>query len=121
MIGLDLQLCCTIEDSLSGFTPMVMWRRWLLDKWSRIKIVDREAVKNKSKEDAEQRQVMLKDGLQDEDNLWNKDTLEEEEKDTIGALNFEIVNSVSFSDLSIYTVKLHVSEHRKPEVKVAKM
>ena len=84
-------------------------------------IVDREAIKNKSKEDAERRQVMLKDGLQDEDNLWNKDTLEEEEKDTIGALNFEIVNSVSFSDLSIYTVKLHVSEHRKPEVKVAKM
>ena len=31
-----------------------------------------------------------------------------------------MVNSVSFSDLSIPTVKLSVSEHGRPEVKVAK-
>ena len=54
---------------------------------------------------------MLEDGLQDVDKLRNKDTLEVEEKDTIGAKYLKVVNSVSFSDLSIYTVKLPVSEH----------
>ena len=39
----------------------------------------------------------------------NADTLEEEEKDTIGAKYLKVVNSVSFSDISIYTVKLSVS------------
>ena len=33
----------------------------------------------------------------------------------------KVVNSISFSDLSIYTVELPVSEHGRPEVKVAKM
>ena len=32
-----------------------------------------------------------------------------------------MVNSVSFMDLSLYTVKLPVSEHGRPEVKIAKM
>ena len=86
-----------------------------------FQLIDRDAVKNESKEDAEQRQVMLEDRLQDVDNLRNEDTLEDEEKDTVGAKYLKVVNSVSFSDLSIYTVKLPISEHGRPEVKVAKM
>lgn len=84
-----------------------------------FQLVDR--AKNESEENAEQRQVMLKDGLQDVDKLRKMDTLEEEEKDTIGAKYLKVVNSVSFLDISIYTVKLPVSEHGKPEVKEAKM
>ena len=64
---------------------------------------------------------MLEDRLQDVDNLGNEDTLEEEEKDTVGAKYLKVVNSVLFSDLSLYTVELPVSEHGRPEVKVAKM
>ena len=64
---------------------------------------------------------MLENGLQDVDKLWNKDTLEDEEKDTIGAKYLKVVNSVSISDLSIFTVELPVSEHRRPQVKVTKM
>ena len=33
----------------------------------------------------------------------------------------KVVNSVSFSDIAIYTVELPVSEHGRPEVKEAKM
>ena len=37
---------------------------------------------------------MLEDGLQDVENLQNEDTLEDEEKDTIGAKCLKVVNSV---------------------------
>ena len=49
------------------------------------------------------------------------DTLEDEEKDSIGAKYLKVVNSVSFSDIAIYTVELPVSEHGRPEVKEAKI
>ena len=39
------------------------------------------------------------------------------DSDTIGANYLKVVNSVSFADLSIYTVELPVSEHERPEVK----
>ena len=61
---------------------------------------------------------MLEDGLQDVDKL--QDNLKDKEKDTVGAKYLKMVNSVSFSDLSVYTVELLVSEHGRPEVKEAK-
>ena len=62
---------------------------------------------------------MLEDGLRDVDDLKTV-TFEDEKKDTIGAKYLKVVNSVSFSDLSIYTVELPVSEHGRPEVVEAK-
>ena len=85
-----------------------------------FQLVDRESLKNESKESAERRQVMLEDGLQDVDSLQNEDNLKDEEKDTVGAKYLKMVNSVSFSDLSVYTVEIPVSEHGRPEVKEAK-
>ena len=38
----------------------------------------------------------------------------------MGAKYLKMVNNVSFSDLSVYTVELQVSEHGRPEVKEAK-
>ena len=81
-------------------------------------LINREAVKNKSEQDAEQRQVILEDGLQDVDTL--QDTLKDEEKDTVGAKYLKEVKSVSFSNLSVYNAELPVSEHGRPEVKEAK-
>ena len=46
--------------------------------------------------------------------------LKDEEKDTVGAKYLKVVNSVSFSDVSVYTVELPVSESGRPEVKKAK-
>ena len=40
--------------------------------------------------------------------------------DNIGTNFLKVINSVSFSDLAIYTVELPVSEHGRPEVKEAK-
>ena len=59
---------------------------------------------------------MLEDGLRDFDELKNKDTdtLEDEEKDSIGAKYLRVINSVSFSDIAIYTMELPVSEHGRP-------
>ena len=53
--------------------------------------------------------------------LRNEDTLEDEEKDTIGAKYLKVVNSVYLLDIAIYTIELPVSEHGRPEVKEAKM
>lgn len=72
-------------------------------------LINREAVKNKSEQDAEWRQVMLEDGLEDMDTL--QDSLKDEEKDTMGANHLKAVNIVSISDLSVYTVELPVLEH----------
>ena len=44
---------------------------------------------------------------------------DEDSKDSVGAKYLKVINSVSFSDLTIYTVELPVSEHNKPEVKLA--
>ena len=40
--------------------------------------------------------------------------------DNIGTYYLKVINSVSFSNLSIYTVELPVSEYGRPEVKAAK-
>ena len=40
--------------------------------------------------------------------------------DNVRTDNLKIIHSVSFSDLSIYTVELQVSEHGRPEVKEVK-
>ena len=49
-----------------------------------------------------------------------KDDSTEAKLDTVGAKYLKVVNSVSFSDVAIYTVELPVSEHWRPEVKEAK-
>ena len=41
--------------------------------------------------------------------------------DKIETNYLKVINSVSFSDLSIYTVELQVLEHGRPEVKEAEM
>ena len=43
------------------------------------------------------------------------------EKDNVGAHYLRVINHMSFSDYSIYTVELPVSKHGTPEVKEAKM
>ena len=51
-----------------------------------------------------------------------KDTLlEDEVKDNIGAKYLKVVNSFYFSDITMYTIELPVSEHGRPKVKEAKM
>ena len=64
---------------------------------------------------------MLEDGLESVENLIDKkDDSTEAKLDTVGAKYLKVVNSVSFSDVAIYTVELPVSEHWRPEVKEAK-
>lgn len=69
----------------------------------------------------ERRQVMTEDGLRDADNVQSGVDHHEWEKDSVGAKSLKVINSVSFSDLTIYIVELPLSEHRGPEVKAAKM
>ena len=52
---------------------------------------------------------MLENGHQGVNKL--QDNLKNKEKDTVGAKYLKMVNSVSFSDLFVYTVELPVSEH----------
>ena len=71
---------------------------------------------------------MLEDGLEDVENLIDPEKQKQQEamkladatSDNIGTNYLKVINSVAFSDLSIYTVELPVSEHRRPEVKEAK-
>ena len=63
---------------------------------------------------------MLEDGLESVENpIDKKDDSTEAKLDTVGAKYLKVVNSVSFSDVAIYTVELPVSEHWRPEVKDA--
>ena len=62
------------------------------------------------------KEVMLKDGLEDEESLFTDDL----KMDVIGANYLKIAQSVSFSEMFTYTVELPTSEHWRPEVKVAK-
>ena len=48
------------------------------------------------------------------------ENLQNLEKDVVGARSLMVVNSVSFSELCSYMVKLPIAEHWRPEVKVAK-
>ena len=59
--------------------------------------------------------VMLEDGLKDVENLYT-----DLKDDVIGASYLKMAQSMSFSELCAYTIKLPVSEHWKPEVKAAK-
>ena len=71
---------------------------------------------------------MMEDGLEDVDNLIDPEKEEQREamkladvtSDTKGTHYLEVINSVSFSDLSTYTVELPVSKQGRPEVKEAK-
>ena len=58
---------------------------------------------------------MLEDGLEDVENL-----LADLNKDSIGAKYLKMSNSVSFSDSCSCVIELPVSEHWRPEVKLAK-
>ena len=90
-------------------------------------LVDRE--ENEDKDKKVSKKVMLEDRLEDVENLIDpeKEKLKDAMKladvtsDNIGTNYLKVINSVSFSDLSIYTVELPVSEHGRPEVKEAKM
>ena len=64
---------------------------------------------------------MLKDGLLDVDKLRKEDTLEDDEKDTIEAKYFKVVNSVSFLDIATCIEELPISENGRPKVKEAKI
>ena len=61
------------------------------------------------------KEVMLKEGLEDIENLYT-----EMKDDTVGAHYLRMANSISFSDFCTYTVEFPMSEHWRPEVKVAK-
>ena len=71
---------------------------------------------------------MLEDGLKDVESLVDPEKeiqrdalkLADVTSDNVGTNYLKIINSVSFSDLSIYTVELPISEHGRPEVKEAK-
>ena len=90
-------------------------------------LFDRELDEYKDKKAS--MKVMLEDGLEDVENLMDpeKERLKDAMKladvtsDNIGTNYLKGINSVSFSDLSIYTVELPVLEHGRPEVKEAKM
>ena len=62
---------------------------------------------------------MLEDGLQDVDDL-KKVSFEDEKMGTVGVKYLKIVISVYFSDLSVCTVELPISQHGRPEVLEAK-
>ena len=71
---------------------------------------------------------MLEDGLKNVEDIEIPEKEELEDalladtvSDNIGAKYLKVVNSVSFSNIAIYTVELPVSEHGQPEVKEAKM
>ena len=73
--------------------------------------------------------VMLEDGLSDGEDLLDPEEetrqyamkMIDAEKDNVGAHYLKVVNHMSFSDYSLYTVELPVSKHGTPEVKEAKM
>ena len=61
------------------------------------------------------KEVMLEDGLEDVENLFTIE-LDNDNVDT----KIQSPQTVSLSDTCIYTVELPISEHWRPEVKVAK-
>ena len=58
----------------------------------------------------------MEEGLESVENLMDQETeednLEDVHLDNIGAMYIKLVNSVSFSNIAMYTVELPVSEHR---------
>ena len=63
----------------------------------------------------QRKQVMMEDGLRDVEALHT-----ELEKDLSGAKCLRIENSVCFSEYCTYVIELPVSEHWRPEEKLAK-
>ena len=61
------------------------------------------------------REVMLEDSLEDVENLCT-----DFRNDNVGANYLNLAQSVSFSEFCTYTIGLPISEHWRPEVKVAK-
>ena len=59
--------------------------------------------------------VMLEDGLQDVKNLFT-----DLKNDGVGASHLRTAQYVSFSEMCTYIVELPISEHWRPEVKIAK-
>ena len=95
-------------------------------KVKHYELVDRKENEDKDKEVS--KKVMLEDGLEEVENLIDPDKeelkdvlLADTASDNIGAKYLKVIDSVSFSDIAIYTVELPVSEHVRPEVQEAKM
>ena len=79
----------------------------------------------------ENNEVMMEDGLRDVEHMYTeqlnsfyytkKDTYTEETKNTNQSTKtLKTLKYVSMMDSCIYTIELPVSEHSRPEVKVAK-
>ena len=89
-------------------------------------LIDQESIRD-CKCEKTPKKVMLEDGLEDVDKLIDPEKEKQQEvmkeadinSDTIGANYLKGANSVAFTDLSIYTVELSISEHGTPEVKEA--
>ena len=75
------------------------------------------------------KKVMLESGSEDIENLIGPKKQKQQEamkqadatSDNIGMNYLKIINTMAFSDLSIYIAKLLVFKHGRPEVKKAKM
>ena len=61
------------------------------------------------------KEVMLEDSLEDVENLYT-----DFNNDSVGAGYLKMAQYVSFSELCTYTIELPISEHLRPDVKVAK-
>ena len=72
---------------------------------------DKESVSSKTNKD-----MMHEDGLEDVRSLFTDDL----KSDGVGASHLKTAQSVSFSEMCTYTVELLISEHWRPEVKIAK-
>ena len=89
--------------------------------------IDRESIRN-CKCQKPIKKVMLEDGLEDIDKLMTPEKEEQREamkqadidSDAVGANYLKVLNNASFTDMSIYTVELPISEHGRPEIKEAK-
>ena len=64
-----------------------------------FQLIDLISIENESEVVDDRRKVMPENGLQDVDDIQNKDDHQEEEKDSMGAKYLKIVNSVSFLTL----------------------
>ena len=64
----------------------------------------------------DRKQVMLEDGLEDLENLFTDIS-----QDSVGAKYLKMTNSVSFNEMCSYVVELPISEHWRPDIKLAKI
>ena len=112
MPSLAQQQSCVNADRVFGCIPMeTPGRKWPVELNLTSQLIER--AKNEGID--VKKQVMLEDGLEDVENL-----LADLNKDSIGAKYLKMSNSVSFSDSCSCVIELPVSEHWRPEVKLAK-